>query len=196
MLENEPSLFIICDPFKVFADQFKVFKIVFYTGWSFFFNSKSLLCQNSGNSKWALWAGQPAPHKRVVSCFSARSPLMTQTPCDENNLRLPINSFIYILKTTWKLTCKQIFYTIWTVYAAFTFKFQREQQTVLTSFSQVPHFYPNTTHHDFKTFFLCIYGAVAVNNNHCVDVESFHTLHLLYLKNIYFKPEKQKAEIQ
>lgn len=63
-------------------------------------------------------------------------------------------------------------------------------------FLQVPHFYLNTTHHDFKTFFLCIYGAVAVNNNDCVDVESFHTLHLLYLKNIYFKPEKQKAEIQ
>lgn len=105
MLENEPSLFIICDPFKVFADQFKVFKIVFYTGWSYFFYSKS-------NSKWALWAGQPAPHERVVSCFSARSPLMTQTPCDENNLRLPINSFIYILKTTWQLTCKRIFYTM------------------------------------------------------------------------------------
>lgn len=73
--------------------------------------------------------------------------------------------------------------------------FKENSRLFLQVFPQVPHFYLNTTHHDFKTF-LCIYGAVAVNSNHCVDVESFHTLHLLYLKNIYFKPEKQKAEIK
>lgn len=99
-------------PLKSLLISLKCLKLYFIQDGVFFFNSKSLLCQNSGNSKWALWAGQPAPHKRVVSCFSARSPLMTQTPCDENNLRLPINSFIYILKTTWQLTCKRIFYTM------------------------------------------------------------------------------------
>lgn len=63
--------------------------------------------------------------------------------------------------------------------------FKENSRLFLQVFPQVPHFYLNTTHHDFKTF-LFIYGSVAVNSNHCVDVEIFHTLHLLYFKKYIF----------
>lgn len=152
---------------------------------------QSLCCVKTAVSQSELY-GRVSLHHTSVSCpcFSARLPLMTQTPCDENNLCLLV---FYILKTTWKLTCKQIFYTMEQFMQLLLSRFKENSRLFLQVFPQVPHFYLNTTHHDFKTFFLCIYGAVAVNNNHCVDVESFHTLHLLYLKNIYFKPGKTKS---
>lgn len=100
MLENEPSLFIICDPFKVFADQFKVFKIVFYTGWSYLFLSVFICCVKTAVIQSELY-GRVSLHHTSVSCpcFSARSPLMTQTPCDENNLCLLV---LYIFKNNLK----------------------------------------------------------------------------------------------
>lgn len=77
MLENEPSLFIICDPFKVFADQFKVFKIVFYTGWSYFF----FYIQSELYGRVSFVTDKPAPHERVVSLF-----LSQIAPRDSNSM--------------------------------------------------------------------------------------------------------------